>query len=157
MIVVSLSSTYYSYELMFNLCSVTRFGKFCHFGMTLKNFGHFERVHLVFGKKFKLLLYYMLLGKFSVPLMAKNWTNNLSIWSHWICSRNRIQHLGRFEDFLARSHEDLCVCVWARVMIVDKIALGRPLNVHLCINSKIKIILLSSEIFLLVSVDRDRI
>ena len=113
MIVVSLSSTYFSYELMFNLCSVTRFGKFCHFGMTLKNFGHFERVHLVFGKKFKLLLYYMQLGKFSVPLMAKNWTNNLSIWSHWICSRNRIQHLGRFEDFLARSHKDLCVCVSA--------------------------------------------
>ena len=31
--------------------------KFHHFGMTLKNFGHFERVHLNFGKIFKLFCY----------------------------------------------------------------------------------------------------
>ena len=30
--------------------SVTRFGEFFHFGIMLKNFGHFERVHFLFGK-----------------------------------------------------------------------------------------------------------
>ena len=29
--------------------------EFHHFGMMLKNFGHFERVHLVYGKIIKLL------------------------------------------------------------------------------------------------------
>ena len=57
--------------------------KFHHYGVMLKNFGLFERVHLVFGKIFKLRLvnfiYYRSTFHCKWPIM----TNNLSIWSHY--------------------------------------------------------------------------
>ena len=52
-----------------------------------KNFGHFERVHLVFGKILNLLwLILNAIGQIFIAENDQNWTNNLSIRAHWSSS-----------------------------------------------------------------------
>ena len=74
----------------------------------LKNFGHFKRVHLVFGKIFKLLWFILYdIGQIFIALNSQKLSNNLSIWSHWtqtedLCCQGRVvdqlfhNHRGHF-------------------------------------------------------------
>ena len=59
--------------------------KFRHFGIMLKNFGHFERVHFVFGKIWNLLwqILYASAQFFSFVNAQILKKNNRAIWSHW--------------------------------------------------------------------------
>ena len=63
--------------------SVTRFGKILPLWLNLKDVGHFFRF-FAFAESFSLFWpIFLFLGKFSLLQMAKYWTNNLTIWSHW--------------------------------------------------------------------------
>ena len=58
--------------------------KFQHFGKTLKNFCHFERVELVFGKILSLLVHILYaIGQILMLELAKYSLNNPAIWSQW--------------------------------------------------------------------------
>ena len=60
--------------------------KLSHFGKSLKVFGNYLRMYLVFGQFFGLFgKSLMVLGNFSLLIMAKYWKFYLSIWSHCCC------------------------------------------------------------------------
>ena len=61
--------------------------KFRHLTMTLKNFGHFERVQIVFGKVLSLctLANSICYWVNSLSWKWQNIKNNLAIWSHCYC------------------------------------------------------------------------
>ena len=74
------------------------FSKFSPLWHTVKNFGHFDRVHYVFGN---IMRKFYAFGKLSWFQIAKYWTSNLTIWSHWFRLES---HQNKKEHTFSRSH-----------------------------------------------------
>ena len=66
-------------------CSVTRFGKILPLSQTFKRlWQNINALYSIWQNVEPTLAVFMLLGKFSLLKIAKYWTNNLAIWSHWL-------------------------------------------------------------------------